>query len=133
MNISTKHFYVLILLYTISCTEVVNLDHPSTPPQLVVSSIIRPDCTISLKLYKSQEISKPQISKVTEATISLFENNKYIGRLKEHPDAQYRIAKLPLPNKEYSITIKKRAFVQLILTNQFHRLSMSIMQNSNMV
>lgn len=94
------------LLYLAACEKTVELNVPAEDPKMVVHAYLNPDSTFKVQLNKSAYIleDREQSRKVTDATVEVFEEDKFLGKMESNQNGWYELKdKKPKPGLNYRI------------------------------
>jgi|GEM_PF-658768 len=97
--------FIIFILSTVACEQVVDIDIPEHESQLVLSSFYKAgDTKITARLSKSLSISSSENPKeVLDATVNFYENDVLIGGLNMQNDTTYYSTFLGLDSLGYPI------------------------------
>mgnify|MGYP000099784837 CR=1 FL=1 len=97
--------FIIFILSTVACEQVVDVDIPEHESQLVLSSFYEAgDTKITARLSKSLAISSSENpEEVSDATVNFYENDVLIGGLNMQIDTTYYSAFLGLDSLGYPI------------------------------
>ncbi len=123
-----KQLTITILIFTIllySCDKTVNIPIPDNGRKLVVNSFFQSGNNLTVNLSKSKYILDNSNSNdaISNAEISLFENNILLEKLIETEPGKYKSTFFLLENKEYSIFVNSNNFDQVKAFNKIPLLS----------
>jgi hypothetical protein len=82
---------LIILCSQMACTQYIDISDESFEPILVLNSIITPDSTIKVELYRNTSIYEVKKMNVPNAEVILYENGKELDKLK----LQYSVTENP--------------------------------------
>jgi hypothetical protein len=106
MNLQTIIGFMILTLFLFSCEKEVTLNFEHEP-QLCLTSILNPDSIINARLTLSQALNNTNILvPVKNATINLFEENSFVGQLKETENGYYYLELKPKSGKKYNIVVE---------------------------
>ena len=104
-------FTVLALQF--SCEKDVNFDF-DIEPKLCLNCVLNPDSMIIAYLSISQALSKQNhLIPIEEATITLYENEGFIGYFQDNENGNYSMALYPKTGAKYTITAEVKGYKTL--------------------
>ena len=89
-------YLLLIVLSQMSCTQFIDLNDDSIEPILVLNSVITPDSTIKVEVYRNASIYEVKKMAVKNAEILLYENGQELDKLK----LEYHVTENPYYEEE---------------------------------
>jgi hypothetical protein len=99
-------YLIIILLASYSCEDDINLDLNSTSPVMVVNALAGNDSLIRVHVSLSKQLQNNDAQKtLADATLSIFEEGKLLGKLKTVEDGWYEIQSTFQANLNYRVVV----------------------------
>ena len=111
-----KKLLIALCVTFYGCETVVDLDVESGSPKLVLNGIINPDSAMSVGVSLTKPILDNEPFEVLEdATVNVYENDKYIGQLELDNTSFYTNKDLrPQKGLNYRIEVSKEGFENVV-------------------
>ena len=89
-------YLLLIVLSQMACTQFIDLNDDTIEPILVLNSVITPDSTIKVEVYRNASIYEVKKMAVKNAEVLLYENGQELDKLK----LEYHVTENPYYEEE---------------------------------
>ncbi|CAN0190525.1 unnamed protein product, partial [Chrysoparadoxa australica] len=109
-----KWMLLIVVISTIGCETIIDVDLPTHEPLLVLNSFFGPDTTFVVSLHESKDILNGTYgyNSVSAADIELFNGDTRIGRFRalEGASGYYTLSLYPNPGTNYRIAASKPGY-----------------------
>ncbi|MBN2892851.1 MAG: DUF4249 domain-containing protein, partial [Bacteroidales bacterium] len=98
---------VIILLFAISCSKIIEVDFPEQEQKLVIESLFCPDSTFRVFVSKTTGFNDSNIYFIDDATCKLYANNEFLFEL-QYQDSGFYAAPInykPVPGVLYKLEV----------------------------
>ncbi|MDD2635341.1 MAG: DUF4249 domain-containing protein [Bacteroidales bacterium] len=100
-----------LILLSIACEKVIEIDLEDAKIRIVANSIIEPDSIIRVNVTRSRHIlDNAAIIPLSDAIVKLYETDNYIGTLSYTSSGNYEMNYYPEVGKEYRIEVSHNDF-----------------------
>lgn len=99
-------YLIIILLASYSCEDDINLDLNSDSPVMVVNALAGNDSLIRVHVSLSKQLQNNDVQKtLADATLSIYEEGKLLGKLNTAEDGWYEIQSTFQANLNYRVVV----------------------------
>jgi len=99
-------YFIIILLTTYSCEDDIKLDLNPDSPVMVVNALAGNDSLVRVHVSLSKQLQENDAQKtLTDATLSIYEEGKLLGKLKTAEDGWYEIQSRFQANLNYRVVV----------------------------
>jgi len=97
-------FGMFLLLFSIACEKIIEIDLEATEPRLVINAIICPDSAVTVCISRSMHIlDNHNIVRITNATVKLFDNGIELAQLQHQGNGIYTSPLYPVAGRTYTV------------------------------